>query len=344
MRKLFVGILAIIFVAAMALYTMTYTVRFTEVAVLTTFGRAGEEGIKRDPGLYFKAPYPVQNVTTYDQRVRFVQTRSETQTTADARQLTVEGFATWRVKDPLRFFQRFSNAGERAEDHFRKAEGTIRDSLRSAMGVTSRFRMDELFSPKEEGSKLPNLENDILGALQQARAEGQTLADLGVEVVSVGVHRIVLPEDTTQKTMDAMIENRRRLVREIESQGESRAQAIRSKAQSDAQRIEAFAKRRADEIRAQGDIEARQFYEQMNASPELAVFLRNIDFVRTTLSRRTTLVLPDTLPGLNMLSVDVLERLKNGVPTAGAFSADPTTRLLPGADAKGDHPRTEGQK
>lgn len=324
--------MAILFVLAMLLYTCTYTVRFTEIAVLTTFGKAsGAEAIKTEPGLEFKWPYPVQNVTTYDKRVRFVQTRSETQQTADARQIIVEAFATWRVKDPLVFFQRFSNAGERADDHFRKAESTIRDSLRSALGVTSGFRMDQLFSADEKGSKLPELEARVLSALKASTAGGNTLADFGVEAVSVGVNRIILPEDTTNKVMDAMIENRRTLVKELESQGESRAQAIRSKAESDALRIEAFARRRADEIRALGDKEARQYYEQMNASPDLAVFLRNVDFLKTTLSRRTTLVLPDSLPGFDMLSLSGLDKLMSGKEKIGATSLgnDAATALLP---------------
>lgn len=324
--------MAILFVLAMLLYTCTYTVRFTEIAVLTTFGKAsGTEAIKNEPGLQFKWPYPVQNVTTYDRRVRFVQTRSETQQTADARQIIVEAFATWRVKDPLVFFQRFSNAGERAEDHFRKAEGTIRDSLRSALGVTSGFRMDQLFSADEKGSKLPELESRVLAALKATTAGGNTLDDFGVEAVSVGVNRIILPEDTTNKVMDAMIENRRTLVKELESQGDSRAQAIRSKAESDALRIEAFARRRADEIRALGDREARQYYEQMNASPDLAVFLRNVDFLKTTLSRRTTLVLPDSLPGFDMLSLSGLDKLMNAKEKIGAMSLGDgaATALLP---------------
>ncbi len=328
----------------MVAYTCVFTVRFTEIAVLTTFGKAGPDAIKSDAGIHFKAPYPIQNVTTYDRRVRFVQTRSETQQTADARQITVESFATWRVKDPLKFFQRFSNAGPRAEDQFRGATEQIRDSLRSAMGVTSRFRMDQLFSADEKGSKLPELEAQILEALKSSTPGGQTLESLGIEAVGVGVNRILLPEDTTNKTMDAMIQNRQKLVKELESNGESRAAAIRSKAMSDAQRIEAFAKRRADEIRAQGDTEARQYYEQMNESPELAVFLRNVDFIKNTLSRRTTLVLPDSLPGFDMLSLTAMDKLKSGNikgATAG-MSADPTIKLIPGAPAPASRP--EGQR
>jgi hypothetical protein len=45
----------------------------------------------------------------------------ETQQTADAKQVVIESFCNWRVADPLVFFRKFSNAGDRSEEHFRKA-------------------------------------------------------------------------------------------------------------------------------------------------------------------------------------------------------------------------------
>src|SRR5690242_2525942 len=97
---------------------MAYTVRFTETAVLTTFGKADDQAIKKNPGLYFKWPDPIQSVTKYDTRARFLQTQSETQQTADSRQLVVEAFCTWKVDNPLQFFKKFSNKGARPEDHY----------------------------------------------------------------------------------------------------------------------------------------------------------------------------------------------------------------------------------
>ena len=51
---------------------------------------------------------------------------------------------TYRISEPLKFFQTFSSAGDRAKDHYRKAEDDVlRDLLRSALGETSRYRLDE---------------------------------------------------------------------------------------------------------------------------------------------------------------------------------------------------------
>jgi modulator of FtsH protease HflC len=167
-RKIIIIIVAVLFAAALLSYMFAYSVRFTEAAVLTRFGKADADAVKREAGLYFKLPYPIDNVTTYDTRTRVLPVKLETQQTADDRQVIVEAFCTWQVSDPLKFFQRFSNAGERAEDHYTAAETALKSNLRTAMGLVSRYRMNELFNESQGGSKLPELESEALKALTSA--------------------------------------------------------------------------------------------------------------------------------------------------------------------------------
>jgi len=309
-------LVTVLVVLSLVSYTMTYTVRFTEAGVLTTFGRAGENSIKKDPGLNFKWPYPIQSVTTYDTRVRFADVRLETQQTADNRQIIVQGFCVWRVEDPLKFFQSFSNAGTRADDHYHKAEETVQSNLRSALGAVSKFRLEELLAADESRGRLPDLEKTVLDSLSSGGSGDatarQSLASVGVRAIDVGVSRIELPSETTTKVFERMAANRDRLAKELESRGESDATAIRSRAEADARRIEEFAKSRAEEIRRQGDREAAEFFAQMNSNPELAIFLRNIELLRGALAKRTTVVLSTSQPGVGLIRPDALEGLKQG--------------------------------
>lgn len=322
MQRSILYILSILVVGALVLYTVTFTVKFNQAAVVTTFGRAGDGSIVKEAGLKWKWPYPVQSVTSYDTTQRFTSVRLETQQTADSRQIIVEGYCVWRVDDPLKFFQRFLSAGPRAEDHFRSADDTVKSNLRSAMGAVSRFRMDQLFTTDQVGSKLPELEGVILESLKSGSTQGakaENLAGMGIEVLQVGISQVVLPQDTTQKVFDRMIANRDGIANRIRAQGEAQASAIRSSAEQDAGRIEAFAKARAQEIRQLGDREALQFYEQMGQHPELAEFLKKIEFLREAVGRKgTTLVLPTNLPGLELLRLDNMDKLKSGaLPTSG---------------------------
>ena len=316
MKRAVVIVVALIFLLALLSYTVTYTVRFTESAVLTTFGKAGDGAIKSAPGLYAKWPSPIQAVTKYDTRTRFLQARSQTQQTADQRQVIVEAYCTWRVTDPLKFFQKFSNAGDRSEEHFRKAEDSLQSSLRSAIGATSRFAMSDLFTPVKGGTKIPDLEKAILGAM--TTADGASLDSFGLKVEDVGVSRIMLPEDTTKEVFKRMGANRDKVAQDIASQGEAAAQSIRTSARSAAETIRNFAQFLAQDIRNQGEMEATKYLKEMRNDEKLAVFLRSMDFFKVALARRTTLVFSTSTPGFGLMSPDALNSLKAGdVPSTG---------------------------
>lgn len=316
MKKMVPITLTVVFLLAMLSFSVTYSVRFTEAAVVTTFGNASEESTFKEPGLRFKWPYPIQSVTTYDTRMRLLQTRAAAQQTRDDRQIIVEAFLTWRVGDPLTFFQRFSNAGSRSEDHFAEAENTLKDLLAGAISETGKYALSDLFSPDGD-TKLPELEGRILMALQQTD-QGTSIADYGIEAVSVGIHRVRLAEVTTKAVNDRIAANRDRKAREIESAGEAEAEAIRAKARESRERILAFALRRAKEIEAEGNIAAAQFQAEMAEYPDLAVFLKNLDLIRASFSDRTTVILSTDSPGLRLLDPEAMGLLSPGqIPSSG---------------------------
>lgn len=319
MRSKFLSIPAIVMyivVLALVLFSTTYTVRFTEVAVKTTFGEAGEGSIKSEPGLYLKWPYPIQTVTKYDRRIRLVTGQSETQQTADDFQIVMEAFLTYRVTNPLEFFRSFSSAGDRAQDHFARAEGDVlRDLLRSAMGETSKFRMDELFTPVAGASKLPELEARVARLLESGSDAGQALSSYGVEIVSVGIDRIILPAETTDSVISRMGANRDRLAERFESEGRSQARAIEAEAAANTEKILAFARRRADEIAARGEAEAAPYLAEQNINPELAIFIQQIAMMREAMAKKFTLIFSTSDYGMQMFDPETISRTGSQLPT-----------------------------
>lgn len=316
MRRTLIILLTTVFVLMLLGYTATFSVRYTESAVLTTFGRASEGDIKSNAGLYFKWPYPIQSVTTYDTRQRVAQGKLEQQQTADDQAITVECFATWKVIDPLKFFQSFSNTGARAADHLEKARSQIESNLRATSAMVSRYKMNDLFNAAPGASKIPELETSMLQALRSKDATGASLADYGVEVTSVGISRIVLPESVTTAVFEAMKQRRLTLAKETESRGEAEAANIRQDGVAKASRIRAFADARAQELMTQGDLESAPFLRQMGQHPDLAVFLENMSFVRTAMAKRATLVLSSSMPGISVFFPDALDESKTsgGIP------------------------------
>jgi membrane protease subunit HflC len=319
-RVVFYALVAVVALAIL-LFMLSYTVRFTESAVITTFGSAGENAVVDDPGLKFKMPYPVQSVTTYDTRLRVLRTRSETQQTADDRQIVIETFCFWRVSDALAFFKAYSNAGDRPQDHYDKAEDILTDALRSAVSESSNYRLQELFTRDPSESKLAELEARILEALNSSTAaeedEGgeQGIQATGIEVTTVGISRVVLPEATTQQVINRMKAGRERLAEEIRTEGESRATAIEAAADRDASLIESFALARAAAIRSEGIRESARFLAIQNESPELAMFLETLEFMKRDIGKKATLIQSVSDFGFQPFSSTFLSDLdENGVP------------------------------
>jgi len=315
-KNLKLVVFVLLLIGALMSYMVLYTVRFTEAAVETRFGKAGPDAVKREPGLYFKLPYPIDSVTSYDVRTRFLSIKLEQISTADNRQIIAEAFCTWRVDDPLRFYQRFSDAGDRAEDHYRKAEEALRKNLRTVLSSVSKYRFNQLFASGEAAS-IAELEKDMLRQFAEASDKGGlSLKDYGIAAVDVGITRLLLPDETTKAVIERMQAGRQRIARETESQGEAFAKSIRARAEADAKRITAFVDRLAQDIRTRGDLEAAPYLAQMNRNPELAVYLDNIDFIRSVVAKRTTLVLPTSMPGMGLLDPSALDGLKSGqIPT-----------------------------
>lgn len=315
MRRFLIFGVAIVFGLALLARMMAYTVRFTEAAILTTFGHADKDrSVKDKPGLYFKWPQPIQAVIKYDTRARFVPAKFEQQQTADDRLLVVQAYCTWKVENPLLFFQRFSSAGERASDHFEEARKLLDATLRSAGGEISKYRLTDLFTLGFP-SKLPELEQRMMAAMQAA-----ALSQAGIAVLDVGVSQINLPESTTQEVHNSMRADRARIIKELEGKGSAAANAIRSAAEANASKIEAFAKAYAAEIKRKGDEEAAQYTRQMVENPELAIFLKNLEMMREVLAKRATIFLDTAVPGFGVFSLRALGDAEAGrIPGAAPF-------------------------
>ncbi|MFM9957173.1 MAG: SPFH domain-containing protein [Phycisphaerales bacterium] len=322
MRKTFLFLIAGVIALGFLVYMMTYTVRFHESAVVTTFGRVTDASVVREPGMRFKWPAPVQSVTLYDTRARFLGSKSETQQTADDRQIVVETFVTWKVNDPLLFNQRFNRSGSGAADHFKSAEKVLADMLRSAMSEVSRYKLSDLFTPKLGDSKLPVLESDIMARLRRgpaaegaaapvtdANRQADSLESYGVQVLMVGINKVVLPESTTNQVFERMKATMEARAARAESEGQAAELQIRSAAESDAKAIEAFAKLKADTIKNKGEIEASKWLGVMQSDPEFAAFLDKTRLLRDGFGRRVMLVLPTSMFGPDIFDPATLKPL-----------------------------------
>ena len=60
--------------------------------------------MKSEPGLYFKWPFPIQNVYRFDKRVHTFEDAFEQMLTRDGNNILANVFVGWTISDPIAFF------------------------------------------------------------------------------------------------------------------------------------------------------------------------------------------------------------------------------------------------
>ena len=302
MKNSFVILVGVLLVALLLSHMFLYQVRYDQVAVRTTFDKADESSIQEAPGLKWRWPWPINKVALYSKRLQILEDKIEELQTADGKSVIVRTYLTWRIADPLSFYVTLKDPDE--------ANRQLSSRLREIRGLISRYQFDELVNVDREKLKLATIEQKATEAL----SAGLEQAGYGIRVESVGIHKIILPESTTQKVFETMIAARERLAENALQEGQAQASAIRSEATSARDRILAFAERRAQAIRSQGDREAAVHYESFAKNEEFAIFLRKIEALGKMLDHNTTFVLSaDSLGILDWFNKDP------------AASAGPTT-------------------
>ena len=301
MKNSFIVLVGVILVALLLSNMFFYQVRYDQVAVRTTFDKADESSVQETPGLKWRWPWPVNKVALYSKRLQVLEDKIEELQTADCKSVIVRTYLTWRIADPLDFYITLKDPAE--------ANRQLSSRLREIRGLISNYDFDELVNVDRDKIKLADIEQRATTTLDEALRQ----AGYGIKVESVGIHKIILPESTTQKVFDTMIASRERLAENALQEGQAQASAIRSEATSARERILAFAERKAQAIRSQGDREAAVQYENFAQNEEFAIFLRKIEALKKMLDHNTTFVLSaDSLGILDWFNKDPAAAAKRG--------------------------------
>jgi len=279
MKNAFTILIGCLLAVAILSRMFLYQVRYDQVAIRTLFDRADAESVEETPGLKWRLPWPMHQVTHYSKRLQLLEDRLEELQTADGKSVIVRTYLTWRIADPLAFYVTLKDPAE--------ARRQLSSRLREVRGILSGYRLDQLVNQDRDTLALDTIEREARDAVQHSLDD----AGYGLDVESVGIYRIILPESTTGKVFETMIATRERLADQALQEGQAQASAIRSDAESARDRILAFAERRAQAIRSQGDREASREYDAFARNEEFAIFIRRLEALEKMLGHNTTFVL-----------------------------------------------------
>ncbi|MFQ5501283.1 MAG: protease modulator HflC [Phycisphaerae bacterium] len=298
-------IAALVVIAIIAFMMFAYQVRFTETAVVTRLDTIRENTELSEPGLHFKLPWPIDRVHRFDTRLRSFETEFRQAATQDQKTIILTAFATWRIADGKKFL--------RAVGREDTADTKIRDLLANQVQLVLRTHpLDELVNTDVKKIKLDTIEQEFLHGLPDASAaavasgeigESSTEAAMmgikkpaldkyGVEIVSVGIKRLGLPESVTKDVFTRMKEDRKKAIKQYQAEGMAEATKITVNADEISRKIVARAEAFAKTLEGQGDAEAAKYYKIFAENPKLSRFLKGLESLEEVFkSGQSTVVL-----------------------------------------------------
>lgn len=294
-RNLLTIIIGAALVIIFVLLLFTFQVRKSEEVVITTFSKPTRD--LNDPGLYFKWPWPVQQVYRYDQRVRNYEDKYNESFTADNITLLSSVYVGWKISKASDFIQVFP--GDPATVAVPNAESKLEGILRTAKSaVIGHYRLSDIVNADQRQLKFDAIEQDIE---QSVQAQLQTNS-YGMELEFLGFKKIGLPESVTQTVFDRMKSERQVLINQLQSTGDSEAMKIRSEADRQASELLANAQASALQIEGEGQAEAAKTYSVLRQDPQLADFLLQIRTLPQLLNQKSTLIFDERTAPFNLFT------------------------------------------
>ncbi|KFL35463.1 protease modulator HflC [Arenimonas donghaensis] len=270
----------ILFLAIAALLAgmgSVYVVNESQTAIVLNLGRVVRADIQ--PGLHFKWPL-VEEVRKFDQRILSLDDQPERYLTSEKKDVSVDFFVKWRIKDVATYYRAASGGSEEAARQ--RLTPIVKNALRNE--INQRTLQEVVSAGRAE----------LSGAFLVKVNEGAV--SLGVEVVDVRIKRINLPDDSNILTTvySRMRTERTQVANQLRAEGVELSETIRSEA--DRQRVVtlAEAERDAQKLRGEGDARAAEIAAAAYGSdPEFYAFYRSLELYRNSMADGQTVLVLD---------------------------------------------------
>jgi len=276
-------IIAIFVVVGLIVVSALFVVPEGERAIVIQFGKIQRDAEDRvlvyEPGLHFKLPL-IQVVRLLDARVQTLDDGADRFVTAEKKDLLVNSYVKWRIRDFGAFF--LSTGGNTAQAEVLLKQ-YINNGLRTEFGART---IQEIVSGERQQL--------MQSALSQA---GQAANELGIEVIDVRVKQINLPDEISSSIFARMRAEREAVAREHRSKGMEEAEIIKADVDARVTVMLADAERNSRSVRGEGDATAARVYAEMfNQNAEFYSFVRSLEAYRNSFNSKNDVIVvqPDS--------------------------------------------------
>ncbi|WP_027955168.1 MULTISPECIES: protease modulator HflC [Halobacillus] len=287
-RKIIKGGLALVAAAALILIALSSVVivKEGEYKVVRQFGDVIK--IHESPGLKFKIPL-IQEVSTLSQKKMVYDVDEKEITTLDKKRMIIDNYAVWSISDPEKMI---SNARTMMSAEARMGE-FIFSIVRAELG---KMNFSEIIN--EEESSRGTLNEEIAKRVNEYLDRD----NYGIVVDDVRIKRSDLPQANEEAVFNQMITDREKIAQTYLSEGEAEKSRIRASVDREVKEMLSTARADAEKIRAEGEQEAAQIYNNsFSEDPEFYQLYRTLESYKKTIDGETTIILPQGSPYADLL-------------------------------------------
>ena len=223
-----------------------------------------------EPGLHIKAPWPIMNVRKFDKRILTLDTRPERFLTGEKKNVSVDFFVKWRIREPAKYYTSFM--GDE-----RQAGLRLLQIVNNGLQLEFDERTIKQVVSDDRSAMMTNLTTEANNEVEQ----------FGIEIVDVRIKQIELPSEVSTSVFQRMRAERERIASELRAQGQEAAKGIQAVADRDRTVILAEARRDAEIMRGEGDALATEIYaEAYGQNQEFYEFYRSMTAYRAALANQ----------------------------------------------------------
>ena len=234
-----------------------------------------------EPGLNFKLPPPLQNVSYIDKRLLTLDSMdTEPVLTAEKQRVVIDWYVRWRITDPQAYIR---NVGLDESAGATQLNRVVRNAFQEEI---NRRTVRELISTKRE-TLMADVKREVSEAVKGAKP-------WGIDIIDVRITRADYVESITESVYRRMQAERQRVANELRSTGAAEGERIRADADRQREVTVADAYREAEKVRGEGDAQANRIYgEAFGRDPQFAEFYRSLDAYKASIGKKGDVLVID---------------------------------------------------
>lgn len=276
-------IVTISIIAVVALWILGMSMVVThedEYTLIKKFGKI--ERVISEPGISFKVPF-VQSSSTVSKKIRLYDLAASDVISVDKKTMVADSYVLWRINDPVLFVQTLNS-------QVSNAEGRINATVFNAMkNVISSMSQTDVISGRDGGLTQKIMDNI-----------GDSMKQYGIDLITVEVKRLDLPDDNKSAVYTRMISERKNTAAYYTANGEAEATKIKNQTDYEIAVNISEANAKAAEIKAEGEAEYMRILSEAYSDSEKADFYKfvlSLDAAKASLvGDNKTLILPVDSP------------------------------------------------